>query len=449
MFGCHLKASGNSQRRGFTLIELAIVLAVTSLLAAGLWRMMATGNSQLRDQAAADQMKDLMGAVRGYLSSTQGTTWISTFAPGAAALGLPGDAGACAGDQASFCANFLPANFTNATANSYGQTYNINVAAETDVATGAVTSYSFMIKTNTAVGEIIPDTSGGRISSMIGNDGGFIYTANVCGAAGATACGAYGTWQSTPAAAPPAGYSMGGVGGGQIAARTFVGMNASLNTPWLARVDIPGDVVTDSIGDFNRIQTPIALGGNFFYGGIGASDVGGIIDNLNEINIFAPTDTTALTVNKSACVKASPTDATCAEAVSITGAVNITGLLSATQLYAMQFIYNSSDERLKHDIKPIEKPLDKFAQINGYSFVLNRGDEKKYGVIAQEVEKVFPEIVVNSAEGYKTVDYMGLIGPLVAAVKELKLENDKLRSILDKQAQDITMLSKKAGKKTK
>ena len=41
------------------------------------------------------------------------------------------------------------------------------------------------------------------------------------------------------------------------------------------------------------------------------------------------------------------------------------------------------------------------------------------GVIAQEVEKVFPELVHTDEHGRKKVDYVGLIGPLIEAVKEL------------------------------
>jgi Chaperone of endosialidase len=47
------------------------------------------------------------------------------------------------------------------------------------------------------------------------------------------------------------------------------------------------------------------------------------------------------------------------------------------------------------------------------------------GVIAQEVEKVFPELVTNDEQGRKKVEYEGLIGPLVEAVKEL---DDRVRS---------------------
>ena len=48
------------------------------------------------------------------------------------------------------------------------------------------------------------------------------------------------------------------------------------------------------------------------------------------------------------------------------------------------------------------------------------------GVIAQEVEKVFPELVETTPEGLKKVNYEGLIAPLIEAVKEL---DDRLRAV--------------------
>ena len=53
-------------------------------------------------------------------------------------------------------------------------------------------------------------------------------------------------------------------------------------------------------------------------------------------------------------------------------------------------------------------------------------------MVAQDVEKVFPELVSTGWNGYKRVDYVGLIGPLIEAVKEL----DQRLSILEAQIQD-------------
>ncbi len=56
------------------------------------------------------------------------------------------------------------------------------------------------------------------------------------------------------------------------------------------------------------------------------------------------------------------------------------------------------------------------------------------GVIAQELEKVFPELVHTDGEGRKKVDYVGLIGPLIEAVKELDARLSELERRLDKTA---------------
>ena len=56
------------------------------------------------------------------------------------------------------------------------------------------------------------------------------------------------------------------------------------------------------------------------------------------------------------------------------------------------------------------------------------------GVIAQELEKVFPELVHTDEEGRKKVDYVGLIGPLIEAVKELDGRLSELERRLDKPA---------------
>ncbi|MBN1506206.1 MAG: tail fiber domain-containing protein, partial [Sedimentisphaerales bacterium] len=63
--------------------------------------------------------------------------------------------------------------------------------------------------------------------------------------------------------------------------------------------------------------------------------------------------------------------------------------------------------------------------------------QKQIGVVAQEVENVFPEIVASSPAGYKSVDYTKLTAVLIQAVKELKAENDSLRSRL--QALEISL----------
>ena len=95
--------------------------------------------------------------------------------------------------------------------------------------------------------------------------------------------------------------------------------------------------------------------------------------------------------------------------------------------------YASSDERLKDQIKPIETPLEKINSIGGYSFVWNEEKQniykgKDYGVIAQEIEKVLPELVNTRENGYKAVKYDKIVSLLIEGIKELSKEVTNLKN---------------------
>ncbi|MCI0330448.1 MAG: tail fiber domain-containing protein [candidate division Zixibacteria bacterium] len=97
----------------------------------------------------------------------------------------------------------------------------------------------------------------------------------------------------------------------------------------------------------------------------------------------------------------------------------------------------SSDNRLKKNIEPLTKVLEKIEKIRGVSFDWNETYEKmgrssghrEIGVIAQDVEKVFPELISKwGDEHYRGVDYGRMTAVLIEAVKELKAENEELRN---------------------
>lgn len=95
----------------------------------------------------------------------------------------------------------------------------------------------------------------------------------------------------------------------------------------------------------------------------------------------------------------------------------------------------ASDKKLKTDINEISGPaaLAKLSQIRGVSYKWKTHPEsgEHLGVIAQEVEKVFPQLVrVDHITGNLNVEYNGLIAPLISAVNELKADNDNLRAEL-------------------
>ena len=70
--------------------------------------------------------------------------------------------------------------------------------------------------------------------------------------------------------------------------------------------------------------------------------------------------------------------------------------------------------------------LDELAKIRGVTWTWKESGQADAGVIAQEVEAVYPELVSETPEGIKQVNYTGLVGVLIEAVKELKAKNEAL-----------------------
>lgn len=86
----------------------------------------------------------------------------------------------------------------------------------------------------------------------------------------------------------------------------------------------------------------------------------------------------------------------------------------------------SSDITLKKNVSKIYKPLDKLQELNGVTFQWISDNIESVGLIAQDVEKVFPELVSNTT-GTKHLNYNGIIGLLVEAVKTLHDEVELLK----------------------
>ena len=442
---------------GFTLIEMAIVLGVAGLLFTGLWRLLATGNAQMRDQATASQQAQLAASINTYLQSSEGQSFMGALAPNTSGpLTLPplatpaGNAGCAAalGSHGGLCA-MLPPGTNVTTANPYGQTYSVQILKDNSATNVAPQTYSFMIMTSG--GETISDTSGGRISAMIGNDGGFIYSTDVCTTGSTfanTACGSYGSWSSTWASY---GFAA-GPGVGHIASRTYYAPSQSLSDYWLARKLVPGDTTFT----YNTMQTPMYLNGNaVYFGATAAATTGGGLMNMAAGTLNVQGGTIALgtsgkisgsgdmivanganpfvNLSSSTCTKATFNDSTCAAVLSITGDETVSNLLSAHGLYADTFIYQGSDIRLKTNVQNLSDPLNDIMKLKPVSFAYKAGGKESMGVIAQDLEKVYPQLVASGPAGLKAVSYEGLIAPLIGAVQELKKENDELRQELRAQ----------------
>lgn len=95
----------------------------------------------------------------------------------------------------------------------------------------------------------------------------------------------------------------------------------------------------------------------------------------------------------------------------------------------------NSDERLKKNITPINKPMETLNQLNGYHYQWKdewREANTQTGLLAQEVEKVMPELVKEDEKGIKSVNYNGLIPYLLEAVKTLNEENKTMRKEIER-----------------
>jgi len=99
-----------------------------------------------------------------------------------------------------------------------------------------------------------------------------------------------------------------------------------------------------------------------------------------------------------------------------------------------------SDIRYKRNIHILGNALNRVNQLRGVSFEwkqdeypdLKFSDNEQIGLVAQEVKDVVPQLVSETDDGYYNVDYSKLTALLVEAVKELKAENEKLRSRIDR-----------------
>ena len=99
----------------------------------------------------------------------------------------------------------------------------------------------------------------------------------------------------------------------------------------------------------------------------------------------------------------------------------------------------TSDLRLKKDIEALENPLKKILNLQGIYFKWkkdqhsqNASPSRHIGLIAQNVEKQFPELVLTDNNGMKSVNYAAMVAPLIEAVKILKQENDELKISVEK-----------------
>ena len=108
--------------------------------------------------------------------------------------------------------------------------------------------------------------------------------------------------------------------------------------------------------------------------------------------------------------------------------VTVSGSVSASSGF-----FDTSDERLKNIVKPLDTDIDKLSEIRKIYFNYKDNDtEQKIGVIAQDVQKIYPEIVEENTDGMLTVDYSKLSVLALDAVDQLNQKNKELEDRLNK-----------------
>jgi len=193
----------------------------------------------------------------------------------------------------------------------------------------------------------------------------------------------------------------------------------------------------------------------------GTSNTFFTVDNTGAVGIGDPTPDAGLKVDVSGNVGASAfcnsSGTSCSTAAQIAAAVAGGGLwtdggattylngdnvaIGATSasyeldvdgdVSADAFIY-SSDRRLKTNLSSFAEKARGVLGLNTYEYFWKDSGEKDFGVIAQEVEKTFPELVITGDDGYKAVDYAQLVVPLLEVAKQQQSEIDELRGMINK-----------------
>jgi len=124
---------------------------------------------------------------------------------------------------------------------------------------------------------------------------------------------------------------------------------------------------------------------------------------------------------------------------------------------AGSIIYGTtSDERIKENITPFQSPIEKIKQISGYHYNFKRDffpndvseeaisnlTKVQIGFLAQEVEKVFPELIIypETAEDMLSINYNGMIPVLLEAIKEQQSQIDNLQALIYEREYDLLFL---------
>jgi len=159
---------------------------------------------------------------------------------------------------------------------------------------------------------------------------------------------------------------------------------------------------------------------------IGDSQTGLFSPSLGNIT-FVSTGSSVLNINPSGINVTGIVTSTSVNTGIITSTAVNTGNINSSGIVTAQDFDALSDQNYKENVTTVNDALLKVEQLRGVKFDWKESGLPSYGVIAQELEQVLPELVHGNDP--KTVNYNGIIGVLIEAIKELKQEIEFLKKI--------------------
>lgn len=278
--------------------------------------------------------------------------------------------------------------FTSSSVSSTGIGFSGSTSGTTTLQASAVASGTLTLPTvtDTLVGRGSTDTLTNKTIAAGSNTISGLTNSNLSGTAGIT--------NANLANSTISGISLGS-NLGDLTFGSYLTSSGSYNGSTARTVSIAGTSV-------NTADTLVArdISGNFTAGTISAS-----VFNATSADAFRISGTTVIDDSRN---------------IINTVNANFSGIVTATD-------FNStSDQNLKSNIKTVDNALEIVNDLRGVSFDWKETGKGSYGVIAQEIEEVLPQLVNNGE--IKSVNYNGLVGVLIEAVKELSQRVEELEN---------------------
>lgn len=201
-----------------------------------------------------------------------------------------------------------------------------------------------------------------------------------------------------------------------------------------------GEATTFEIGTSNDADDHIAL---ISAGGVGI----GTINPAAKLEVKGTTKTTKLQLGDKWLLSGDgdgEANDTWLRLKSSTVPQNYYGGFAAEKLWCSSGVANGSDIRMKKDIKSLSKSLEKIALLRGVEFRWKDNQQNtlpQIGIIAQEVEAVFPELVEIGPNNMKSVNYTGFIPILIEGIKEQQEQISTLLMRIKEQQSQIEKLT--------